>query len=87
MNSVCFMSKDRVKRWQNFRRELHREKGPALEYPNGDKEWWLNGQKHRTDGPAVERANGKVEWYYYNTKVDCTNLAEFTRLIKLHIFW
>ena len=21
----------------------HREDGPAIEYPNGTKEWWLNG--------------------------------------------
>ena len=32
-------------------------------YPNGDKEWCLNGKYHREDGPAVERANGHKEWW------------------------
>ena len=33
------------------------------EYPNGDKQWFLNGKLHREDGPAVERANGTKEWW------------------------
>jgi hypothetical protein len=33
-----------------------------VEYYNGDKEWFLNGQRHRTEGPASERINGKKEW-------------------------
>ena len=41
---------------------LHREDGPALEYPNGDKEWRLNGKYHREDGPAIEYADGSKEW-------------------------
>ena len=32
-------------------------------YPNGDKEWLLNGKRHREDGPAVEYAIGHKEWY------------------------
>ena len=31
-------------------------------YPNGYKEWCLNGKPHREDGPAVEWANGTKEW-------------------------
>ena len=23
---------------------LHKEDGPAVEYSNGDKEWWINGE-------------------------------------------
>jgi hypothetical protein len=30
---------------------------------NGDKEWFLNGQRHREDGPAVELSNGTKLWY------------------------
>jgi len=26
---------------------LHREDGPAIEYPEGDKRWYLNGKLHR----------------------------------------
>ena len=32
-------------------------------YPNGDKEWFLNGKRHREDGPAVEWAGGTKKWY------------------------
>jgi hypothetical protein len=32
-------------------------------WPNGDKEWYLNGDLHREDGPAIELANGDKEWY------------------------
>jgi hypothetical protein len=32
-------------------------------YPNGRKEWYLNGKLHREDGPALEWANGDKEWW------------------------
>jgi len=35
----------------------------VVRYPNGSKEWWLNGQRHRVDGPAWEGADGSKEWY------------------------
>jgi len=34
-----------------------------VEWANGHKEWWLNGQQHRIGGPAVEYTNGTKEWY------------------------
>ena len=50
---------------------LHREGGlPARVLPEGDKEWWVNGERHRADGPAhvaheepteEELAEGKTE--------------------------
>ena len=30
---------------------------------NGNKIWYLNGNRHRADGPAVEWANGDKFWY------------------------
>jgi len=44
-------------------KELHREVGPAVIYPNGHKQWRINGEKHREDGPAVEQSNGTKEWW------------------------
>jgi hypothetical protein len=41
----------------------HREDGPAIEYANGARCWYLNGKRHREDGPAIEYANGTREWY------------------------
>ena len=58
-----------VKVWVNGSKEwylngnLHREDGPAREYPDGNKYWHLNGHLHREDGPAVEWANGTKLWY------------------------
>ena len=33
-------------------KKYHREDGPAIEWDNGDKEWYINGKLHRDDGPA-----------------------------------
>jgi hypothetical protein len=38
--------------WVNKQGQAHREDGPAFEYNNGDKSWWINGKLHRLDGPA-----------------------------------
>ena len=42
---------------------LHREDGPAVEWWDGSKEWYLNGKLHREDGPAVEWWDGYKAWY------------------------
>jgi hypothetical protein len=42
---------------------LHREDGPAIEYTDGDKEWWLNGKRHREDGAAIEWSDGCKAWW------------------------
>ena len=43
--------------------KLHREDGPAIEFSNGDKFWYLNDEPHREDGPACEWIDGDKEWY------------------------
>ncbi len=47
----------------NEQGQLHREDGPAIEYDDCAKFWFLNGRRHREDGPACEWANGSREWY------------------------
>ena len=32
-------------------------------FPNGNRDWLLNGKIHREDGPAIEEANGSKHWY------------------------
>ena len=49
--------------WRLPNGELHREDGPAIEWSNDDKEWYLNGKRHREDGPAIEWKDGNKEWY------------------------
>jgi hypothetical protein len=39
---------------------LHREDGPAVEWADGRREWWLHGERHREDGPALEWADGQA---------------------------
>jgi hypothetical protein len=43
----------------------HREDGPAIEWANGDKTWWIHGEFHREDGPAIENANGYKSWWIH----------------------
>ena len=51
------------KYWLNYKCLSHREDGPAVEYANGTKLWFINGKQHREDGPAVEYADGSKYWY------------------------
>jgi len=46
---------------------FHREDGPAIEYADGYKEYYINGKRHREDGPAIEDTDGYKE-YYINGK-------------------
>jgi hypothetical protein len=56
------------KRWYNNIGELHRTDGPAIEWYDGSKEWFVNGVLHRTDGPAMEDIIGFTEWWFNGKK-------------------
>ena len=49
--------------YRNPMGQTHRQHGPAVEFANGTKSWWLNGLRHRIDGPAIEMANGSKAWW------------------------
>ena len=53
--------------WFNLEGKLHREDGPAVEWNDGDKEYYINGECHRENGPAIEWASG-TKSYYINGK-------------------
>ena len=57
---------------------LHREDGPAIEYPNRYKSWWINGQFHRTDGPAVEWDSGNKSYWINGDKLSKAEFLERT---------
>ncbi len=61
--STCTIDSDGTKRWKNKQGQLHRIDGPAVEWFDGDKYWYLNDKLHREDGPAIERASGAKYWY------------------------
>jgi len=52
------------RRWYNSEGELHREDGPAIEWADGTRSWYLNNQRHREDGPAMEWSDGTRSWYW-----------------------
>jgi hypothetical protein len=54
--------------WRNSKGQIHRIKGPAIEYSNGDKEWLQNGFLHRIDGPAYEGYDGTKIWCQNNLR-------------------
>ena len=57
------VDKDGTTRWYNERGEYHRENGPAVEWSNGYKSWYINGKRHREDGPAIEHVEGGKSWF------------------------
>ena len=52
-----------TKFWYNEKGQYHREDGPAIEYPDGTKFWFMYDEMHRDSGPAVEYSNGIKCWY------------------------
>ena len=52
----------------NHKGELHNPNGPAIEYPSGHKEYYLNGIRHRIDGPAIEYADGRKSYFVKGTR-------------------
>jgi hypothetical protein len=61
----------------------HREDGPAIEFPDGDKFWMKYGMYHKEDGPAVECANGH-KFYHLNGKLypSITSNEEWQKLVR-----
>jgi hypothetical protein len=43
---------------------FHRTDGPAVEWDDGSKIWYVDGKLHRLDGPACEYADGDKEWFF-----------------------
>ena len=52
---------DRIEYCLNGR--FHREDGPALDYKDGRKCWYIEGKRHRKGGPAIVRADGAKIWF------------------------
>ena len=68
--------------WRNENDKIHRKKGPAIEYANGDKYWLQNGLFHRVGGPAVEFANGRKEWWFEGEEIDCNSQEDFESIVE-----
>src|SRR4051812_7124115 len=68
MTSVMKTFKDGSTDWRNEKGEYHRVDGPALEFSDGNKYWFINDCRHRSDGPAVEQ-NGTKMWFLYGNHI------------------
>ena len=75
---------DERKVYLTDKNQLHRTDGPAVEWSDGYKSWYINGKRHRTDGPAIERLNGSKEWYYWFYKKKYSTLS---KTFFLYIFF
>lgn len=67
LNGILLRDDGTTEWWQDG--ELHREDGPAIEFPDGTKMWFTKGKLHRDDGPAVERGNGLKRWWRHGKPV------------------
>lgn len=67
----------------NEQGERHREDGPAVEYNDGGKEWWVNGKLHREDGPAVEHKSGYDKYYFNDINY---SFERWQQIVKLKAF-
>ena len=74
--STSIIDEDGTIQYFNEEGLLHRDDGPAVINPNGDKSWWENGKLHRTDGPAVEWSTGE-KWWYLHGKIHRTDGPAF----------
>jgi hypothetical protein len=43
--------------------KIHRDYGPAVEWTNGNLEWYKNGKKHREGAPAYIDTHGVKIWW------------------------
>ena len=49
--------------------KLHRLTGPAIEYSNGDKSYYVDDMLHRLDGPALIRQDQTPRYFIYGFEV------------------
>lgn len=59
-----------------FGRELHNVAGPAREWMDGLKEYFVNGKRHRENGPAVILPNKEEYYYLYDALFDSKEAYE-----------
>lgn len=60
--SIAYVTKNGTVYWENDKYQWHRLDGPAVEYADGTKGWYVNGTQHNLNGPAWESTIGYKEW-------------------------
>jgi len=83
---TCIIDRHGTKRWY-LNGELHREDGPAIEYPDEVTEWLINGKHHRLDGAAIIWGDGSKEWltYGYRHRLDGPAIIRWDKTTKWYM--
>jgi hypothetical protein len=74
-----------IKIWRLPNGDYHREDGPAIEYVNGSRHWYIDGKCHREDGPAIEYSGGDKSWYLNGENYTKIKYNQKMRSIKLKL--
>ena len=74
---------DGSKFWKNDKGKYHKLNGPAIEYHNGNKSWYVNGSLHRLDGPAIEWYYRYKQWRILYQKINTINNLLDMLMVKL----
>jgi hypothetical protein len=85
MKSKLTIDKLGNKFWKLPSGKRHREDGPAVEFVNGSKAWYINGKRHREDGPTCEYKNGDKFWHLNGIKYTEQEYKIETRSRKLKL--
>ena len=72
----CYLSPGGTKRWY-VNGEYHREDGPAVEWSDGDKEWFLNGKEAHPE-TIVDYHLMRGTFCYYNEQTQTLHFDENT---------
>jgi len=57
---------------------LHRENGPAVEFKDGTKLYFINNKYHRENGPALEYSSGYGHYYLNDVNYDDKKFKKMT---------
>ncbi len=74
-------------RYYNEQGKLHREDGPATEFSNGCKRWFINGDFHRIGGPAEDYTNGDKCWWKNGKRHRLNAPASLNDLLSIKEYW
>jgi hypothetical protein len=54
-----------------------------FEFPDGTKEWFLDGKLHREDGPAIEYPDGRKFWLFNGIQISLETKSDDPKVKKL----
>jgi len=72
----CVETVDGIKMWL-IKGTVHRDNGPAMEFPDGTKKYYQDGYVHRIDGPAIVLPDGTNLYRIHNTPLTSSQFEAF----------